>query len=372
MKKNKIFSISVLIVVVCCCATSNAFSQDTTNSKTIKEPVIFSCCRPDGHSPIGVMTDHIHAKGEWSLAYCYMDMFMKGNLIGDNKVSTDQVYLNYMMAPNKMKMHNYMLMGMYGVTNRLTLISVVNYLSNTMTMNMMSGSAMMSMPGMSMVMDTTNNSGFCQSSGFGDTKLFALYNASKRCNRHITFGMGINIPTGSVSVKGTTVLGTGNILDYPMQLGSGTWDLLPSIAFSGISKSFSWGISASGDVKPSTNKEYYALGNSACLTSWLAYKFSKYASCSARMEGNYSSKITGYDPRIAILMYNDPAANAANFGGSHASILFGFNLFQPTGDFKGTRFQFEFGIPVYQNLNGPQMSTSGLFMIEVQKTFNMK
>ena len=347
----------------------NASGQIADSVKIVKGPAAFSCCRPDGHSPIGVMTDHIHRKGEWSLTYSYMNMQMHGNLMGAEKVSDEQVYQNYVMAPNKMTMQMHMLMGMYGVTSKLTVMGMLNYVANDMSMDMMPMNMMMNMPGMTM--NTANMPTSSKSSGLGDTKIYALYNVLRGCNRRLIFGMGLSIPTGSISAKGETMSGENQVLAYPMQIGTGTFDLLPSVAYTGVSNSFSWGFSAYGNIKTSTNNEGYAWGNSGSFTGWFAYKCCSHLSCSARVEGTAIGKMSGYDPRIAILMYNDPNANAANYGGTHATFLLGVNLYQPTGCLKGNRLQVEYGIPVYQNLNGPQMSMKGVLQLGLQHTFNM-
>ena len=42
----------------------------------MKEP--WTAARPDGHAPISVMGDHMHAMGEWMVSYRYMTMDMEG------------------------------------------------------------------------------------------------------------------------------------------------------------------------------------------------------------------------------------------------------------------------------------------------------
>ena len=42
----------------------------------------WTAARPDGHAPISVMGDHMHAMGEWMVSYRYMTMDMKGLLKG--------------------------------------------------------------------------------------------------------------------------------------------------------------------------------------------------------------------------------------------------------------------------------------------------
>ena len=47
----------------------------------------WTSARPDGHAPISVMGDHMHAKGEWMLSYRYMSMEMEGLLKGSDSLA---------------------------------------------------------------------------------------------------------------------------------------------------------------------------------------------------------------------------------------------------------------------------------------------
>jgi hypothetical protein len=55
----------------------------TLSSFAHNEP--WTASRPDGHAPISVMGDHMHAMGEWMVSYRYMTMDMKGLLDGSNE-----------------------------------------------------------------------------------------------------------------------------------------------------------------------------------------------------------------------------------------------------------------------------------------------
>ena len=51
--------------------------------------------RPDGHAPITVMADHMHAMGEWMLSYRFMTMDMEGLLDGSSSTSAASAVTNY-------------------------------------------------------------------------------------------------------------------------------------------------------------------------------------------------------------------------------------------------------------------------------------
>ena len=170
--------------------------------------------RPDGHAPITVMGEHMHAMGEWMLSYRFMSMDMEGLLKGSDNVSTNSMLTknggDYAMLPEKMSMNMHMLGTMYAVSDKWTLMAMLNYLDNDMDMNMEMGA-------MKMVMKSS-----AESSGFGDIKFSGLYDLASWDNgQRVHFNVGISVPTGSIDEKASD----GKILGYGMQLGSGTFFL---------------------------------------------------------------------------------------------------------------------------------------------------
>jgi len=349
-------------------------SYSYTNAQEMDSAcTMFDCCRPDGHAPLGIMTDHIHGKGEWTISYSYMNMQMKGNQVGESKVSDSQVFSNYIMSSNTMSMQTHMLMGMYGVSDRLTIMGMFSYMLNSMTMNMTpSMTAMMNMPGMNMgnmSEQSMQDMQHSKTSGLGDTRIYGLYKIMDKKRQRIIAGLGINLPTGSIHENGTTLLGPEQRLPYMMQLGSGTYDLLPNITYVGQKAAISWGAYAGANIKTMNNGEGYHWGNEYNASAWIGYKFLPFASASVRVEGIYTDAIMGYDPHIVILMNNDPNSNTNNYGGEKMNVYLGLNLYKYKSELKGARLQIEYGMPFYQNLNGPQMSAKSTVMAGVQYIF---
>lgn len=361
MKRNPLLRRATLLIAACACAVLELSAQAPDTAR----PSFYDCCRPDGHAPIGIMMDHVHGKNEWSVAYSYMNMMMEGNRNGTTSLSDADIYQDYAMAPHTMTMQMHMLMLMYGVTPRITAMAMGSYTMNEMTMHMPASSGHshggMNMGGMNM--DPS------KSSGLGDTKAWLLYKLIESCRQRVVLGLGANIPTGSITVTGATMLGENERLAYPMQPGTGTWSVLPDVVYTGQNCMLSWGGQAAADLKTGTNSEGYAWGNSYSLNGWLAWKCCAWSSISLRAEGITSDAIRGYDPGIAILAFNDPNADAANYGGQRANVYLGFNLYKPRNPVKGIRLQAEYGMPVYQQLNGPQMSQRGTLLAGIQYTF---
>ena len=94
---------------------------------------------------------HGHGKGAWMFEYRFMRMDMDGLLNGTDSVSTQTISgttqamngsrsvtpgKQYQMSPTQMTMDMHMLMVMYGISDELTLMGMINYLDNEMDMVM--------------------------------------------------------------------------------------------------------------------------------------------------------------------------------------------------------------------------------------------
>lgn len=186
--------------------------------------------RADSHAPIGVMADHWHKAGEWMFSYRYMHMAMEGNRDGSNRVSAAEVTnpagYGYMVAPLKMDMQMHMLGAMYAPSEKVTFMVMVPYIETTMDHVTRSN-----------VMFTT------ETKGIGDVKLAALLPLYDYEGGKIHTTMGLSVPTGSIDEKDQTPMSMGADvqLPYPMQLGSGTYDLRPGITWSKLNEGWSWG-----------------------------------------------------------------------------------------------------------------------------------
>ena len=352
--------LNILLVVV---LLQSFIAHSTEGSDTTK--CSFSCCRPDAVAPAGIMTDHVHEKGKFAIAYSFMDMAMQGNQIGAKSVSDAAIFNTYMMATNRMNMQMHMLMPMYGITDKFTVMAMINYNVNSMSMHMM---PMQSMPGMTMA-DYSNMPTKMKSSGLGDTKIYALYNLLPSCNHRLVAGLGLSLPTGSINAKGSTILNNNSVLPYCMQLGTGTFNLLPSLVYVGQGSHLSWGLALNANLKLGTNTRNYCMGNEYSVSPWLAYQFTNWISISARAEYYKMDKAVGNDATLNLISLNDGTANITNYGGQKINGYVGLNLYAPSNFLKGARLLLEYGMPAYQNTIGLQSTVKSVVTARLQFNF---
>jgi len=312
----------------------------------------FCCCNNDP-TPTGVMISHVHKKNEWMLSYRYMNMYMNGILSGTAMTLSNDVFLNYLMSPEKMSMNMHMLMGMYGITNNLTTMVMFNYNTISMDMNLFTaGSHHHNHSGGSL---SAANGHHMESSGIGDIKVYALYSLIRREHHQLLLSTGLSLPSGTVKIKGAgdDLMYPNERLPYSMQLGSGTTDVLPSLSYLYQKERLTFSAQFSTTIRTAYNSVGYKLGNEATVNGWLAYRWWRSISNSLRIEGIAMNKIQGYDP--ALYAYNELSANAYNYGGQKINCYVGSVIQFKKGCLRNTRLGVEYGLPIYQNLTGTQM-----------------
>jgi len=314
-------------------------------------------CEKGDMNPSGIMVGHNHPKGTWMFSYRYMSMPMQDNLSGIQKVSNDMIFQNYIMSPKSMNMDMHMIMAMYGITNKLSVMTMFNYNVNSMNMTMLPGTMQMQMNGMTMS-DKNATSMTTKTSGIGDIKLYAMYSLYNRSCHQLILGAGISLPTGSIKVNGDSkdMMYAGQRLPYMMQMGSGTIDILPGATYLLKKNKILWGTQVAGTIRPTNNSLGYSYGNDITATTWLSYRCLTWLSASARMEGYSIGNMVGRDPNLFEVM--EPDAKSTNYGGTRASGYLGLNVYLKK--FAKSRLSFEYGMPFYQNLNGIQLSTRSM------------
>ena len=309
--------------------------------------------RPDGHAPISVMGDHYHKKGDLMFSYRYMNMYMKGLQQNGTTITNDAAHdAGYMVTPLSMPMNMHMLGIMYAPTDKITLMVMANYITNDMDLQMR-------MMGMKTKFSTA-------SSGFGDVKLGILYKLINNNHQSLHGLVNFSIPTGSLEATDETPMSSPNeiLLPYPMQVGSGTYNLDLGLTYLGQTNQVSWGSQLKATYRFGSNEYDYSLGNRYSLNSWFAVKTSNWLSVSARIEGAATEKINGANPNLTPMMVT--TADTANSGGYQINGGLGFNIYAFKGFLKNVRFGAEYALPIYQDLNGIQLEQKQTITLGLQ------
>lgn len=322
--------------------------------------------RADSHAPIGVMGDHYHDKGEWMFSYRYMDMSMKTNRDGTTDLSPAEVASNYAnpfapppnlrVVPTKMDMQMHMVGVMYAPNDTVTLMGMLNYIEKDMEHLTYMGPT-----------GTTELGTFVtRTSGMGDSSVSALVRLHENDNSRVHLTAGVTLPTGSTDETGQVLAPTGQEptlrLPYPMQLGSGSYDLITGLTWVTMHKSWSWGTQWRGILRVFDNDEDYNLGDEHRFTAWGSKLFTPNWSGSARLEYYYRGNIDGMD---AMIMAPVQTADPSRQGIKRLDASLGLN-FESDG---GHRLGAEFVYPLEQDLDGPQLKTDWQVIVGYQFAF---
>ncbi len=326
--------------------------------------------RANSHAPIGVMGDHTHKKGEWMFSYRFMTMEMEGNRDGTSSISPEEIATTspnrltgqsmqpptLRVVPTKMTMDMHMFGAMYAPTDYLTMMVMANYIEKEMDHITFAGPT------------GTNRRGTFRTSakGFGDTKVSGLLSIYDTGNHKVHLNLGLSLPTGSITEKDQvlTPMGTQPTLrmPYPMQLGSGTYDLLPGITYQTYQGKWNLGAQYMATIRTGENGEDYTLGDMHEVTTWASYSIRDDISASLRLAYQDLGNIDGEDAQVrAPIQTADPD----NQGRKRWDLSAGVNWVSQAGH----RLAFEVGVPIYQDLDGPQLETDWTLTAGYQYAF---
>ena len=312
-----------------------AFLILTTFSSAHEGP--WTVSRPDGHAPISVMGDHMHAMGEWMLSYRYMTMEMEELLDGSNDISASDANTTYgynkMMLPKSMTMDMHMFGAMHAISDKWTLMCMLHYLDNEMTMQ-------------------ASSMGKMESNGIGDLKIAGLYDLARwDSGRRIHLNIGLSLPTGSIDEKSGN-----NTLGYGMQLGSGTWDFNPAVTYLAQTENYSYGAQLAGILRIGENDQDYTLGNKFEAGLWGARKITDSLSASAKLDYSNQGEVDGAHKGLTTMQKNMSPGNQATSQGRDITTLgLGLNYYFQDGGLKGHRLAAEWEAPLDQKVNGVQL-----------------
>lgn len=311
--------------------------------------------------PAGVMGAHMVGKGRFMTMYSARIMRMGESRIGTRRVSPEEIvssvpnaYFGLPMqprtlrvAPKHMTMQGHMFSLRYGLTNDLNISVMARYIEKEMVMTTYAGPA-----GTVPLVDNVG-----KTKGLGDTVMALTANLYKRRGQQVHVAAGLSLPTGSITEEGTMIMPNGQEAlrrrPYGMQLGSGTYDFMPTLTYLGRQGAFSWGAQYKARLPlEEANDEGWRFGNRHMVTGWVGYAFAPRLNGTLRVAGSTSGTIKGFDDDI---MGPFQGTHTEFYGGERIEVFAGMNGHLKLEGFGMARIGVEAGVPVYQNLNGPQL-----------------
>ena len=191
-----------------------------------------------------------------------------------------------------------------------------------------------------------------------DSQAAVVWRAYEDQINRVKINLGMSFPTGSNHDMGGAVMNTSGGYNvgwafYGMQTGTNTFDVMPGILYAGTIKPWSWGLSYRARLPLTVNPEGYNWGNYQELNGWIGYTLLPGLTTTVRLNYNIQSQIVGAGWFEAGKL---PSANPENWGGKMIQVFGGADIDGKLFGYPGFSIGLEGGVPVYQNLNGPQLS----------------
>ncbi|MEX2207453.1 MAG: DUF3570 domain-containing protein [Myxococcota bacterium] len=309
-----------------------------------------------GFAPAGVALDHmLPDAGELMLGYRYTLGRQAGDLLhGASSVGDAQV-ISFgcesdpcSTGARRMDMQMHMLEWMYAPSDWLNLMVMAQFVDMSMDTQALAGAP-----------QDVHGSHDHATGGPGDTLGFVLVELAETETQRLHLGLGLSAPTGDVGeeLRRTHQEDRGYI-HYGMQLGSGTWDFLPSLTWTGALDAWSFGGQLSGVRRlESENRSGYALGDAFQATVWSGYALTDWLSVSLRgvytLQGELRGEYDGLHPESGPMDFPD------NYGGQFWDLGFGLSARISSGYLAGNRFALEWLEPIHDDVNGYQLERAG-------------
>lgn len=327
-----------------------------------------------GHSsPAGLMNSHMMSNaGDLMVGYRFMHSRKAGDILHGTEKASDLAVVNNACSQTAkcrfiqpyMEMNMHMINIMYAPTDWLNFMIMPQFIDMEMNLRELAGRP----DPIEGVHEHTGIGGHT-TGGVGDTTITSLFKLYDQSGQHIHFGLGLNAPTGDVRLKFRRIAREDqSIVHFGMQLGSGTWDLLPNITYTAEQNDWSWGAQVNAAIRlEDKNDSGYRLGDIFQTTAWGGYKVTHWLSASVRgiysIQGSIKHDFNQFSARVGSMDF------PGNHGGRFWDIGFGLNATIPNGEFSGNTLGIEWVQPIQDDVNGFQIERKGALTASWSYTF---
>ncbi len=317
------------------------------------------CAHCGGNMPLNIFGGGIPETHEYRFKVSQMFMEMGPLRDGTNDIlSTNLVGMangtTFPSVPRSMQKHMTMVGGAYSFSDNFAVMAMTNYTRNTMPME---------------VKPSMGSNFTMESDGIGDITLLGKYRLYADDHlvptAQLSTIFGLSIPTGNIERKFTnsTVSGVnGTILPYKMQLGSGTLDPIVGLTYQGSRDPFWWGINTKLKAHVHDNEQGYHRGQEFFYDFYAMKQVHDKWVVHTQLNGSWEGKFSreayngrvlghGHKGNVVTNNFSSPLFDPHNYGGHKVGISLGVQYQHiPMHIMELTA-----SLPVYQDLNGPQM-----------------
>lgn len=289
-------------------------------------------------APIGVRRAQAIASGELRLGYSYERLRNRElQVSGADRTQTEILNPTSLLAPVALDVTEHIFSLAYAPHSRVTLVAEIPLIVKELEQLSSAGRNQR------------------QTQGLGDVSLAVIVPFIQKGRESSQLHIAVEAPTGSIQKDGPT-----GRLPYDNQIGNGTWDLEWGWTYRGERDHFSWGAQLMGHHPVGTNSLHYREGSRFDVSMWSGVRVFRGLSASLRLAGQKQNNTRGADRNLS-LVTDGPAANTKARGGFRVDLNPGITLELP--ELGRQRLAVEFGVPVYEEVDGPRLAREYSFKV---------
>ncbi|MCC3245024.1 alpha-amylase [Methylocystis sp. WRRC1] len=354
-RRSSIAAVAISVAATVIAASGEARADKVaTKSSSAPAPATPS---PPPPAPLGVFGADMAAAGKLVLSVIPQFANLSTSLIGTRPVSSQEIaatvpyFFNptqkLRLVPQNAAVATQTVALAYGVTKELSVVFTAGMIERNLDMLTFRGLAGIIPRGMS----------YTGTAGLTDFTLSGIYRIYQDPIHRIQLNAGVTFPTGSNTNTFTLLQPDGTYATsrafYAMQPGAGTFDFMPGVVYAGHLEKWSWGVSYRGRFPIAANRQGYLWGDLHEFNGWGGYTWIPGLTTTFRVNASIQGPIRGYDPNIR---GRAQAANPNFYGGERIELFGGAVISGKFVGYENVTLAVEAGAPVYQNLNGPQLS----------------
>ncbi|UCC24189.1 MAG: hypothetical protein JSU98_10665 [Gemmatimonadales bacterium] len=307
----------------------------------------WSDARPDARGPSALLGSRILEAGQLDVQYRFHRMtYGDVTLMGETLEFLDVLDF-YAVAPFGRTEVAHMVSASFGVTDWLTVQGSAGWLDRDREIGDLD------------VFARTN------SAGLSDLEAAALVSVFDRNGIKAHLIGGVEIPTGSIEKVGPDLSGTNRLLPYEMQLGTGSFSVVPGAAASIQNEKATVGGLVKARFRIADNDRDYRYGNQFDGAMWAQYMLTENfaVTTGARVQswGSIQGEDNGMDPSL------DPGQDPYFSSGTRVDVPLGLNIRMTEGLLSGMELAFEFVFPVHEDYEAPRPGGNWGFNFSVAK-----
>lgn len=358
IKRRFLIAAPHLAVALCLLATSANASESVKRKVHTQAPSAVPAAPPaPPPGPIGVFGVDMPAAGKLVVSITPTIGNLSGIKMGTRTVSNEYIVTNVpfflnprqavRVVPQNIAYRTQILGLSYGVTKDFNIVFNAGMVEKSLDALVFQGAR-----GIKPL--TRNYPGIENLSDFALSGVYRIYQDDIH---RVQVSLGFSLPTGTnTGTFNNWVQPNGSVLNirgfYGMQTGTGTFDVMPGVVYAGYLGPLSWGASYRARFPLGPNRQGYLWGDLHELSGWGGYTWMPGLTTTFRASASLQGPIRGWDPAI-----NGAAvpANPLFYGGQRVELYGGGTISGKFIGYENWTLGAEVGLPVYQNLNGPQI-----------------